>query len=214
MNMKKMTFALTLCLTLAAQAGLLFSYSRLALKDLDQMNKLIKDKIKESKKESGDKTMPLREALQAVFSRPNEDFLIEKVLPPLKNELDELNAWERTVKALLKESIGALTNPKAFKPEAQVTYAIFLENLVSELKPKIGEEFEHSVLTQIRDAKIELTNEAASERHLRMMKESVSPSLLAQAALEAHEQAAKATATAPVAAPAIQSGSDKKDEKK
>ncbi len=185
--MRKIIFLLTLVLSFAVQAGLLFSYNRLALKDLDQMNKLIVEKIKESRKERGDKTMPLKEALQAVFSRPNEDFLIEKVLPPLRNELEEHGAWEKTVKSLVKESLGALENAQAFKPQAQVTYAIFLENLVAELRPKVAEDFERSILMQIREAKLELTKEANSERRLRMMKEGTSPSALAKAVLETYE---------------------------
>ena len=193
---------MSLCLTVGAQAGLLFSYSRLAVKDLDQMNKLVLDKIKESKHEhGGDKTVPLKEALQAVFSRPNEDFLIEKILPPLHNELDELGTWEKAIKALVKESLGALHNAKAFTPQAQVTYAIFLENLVTELKPKVADDFERGIIKQISDAKVELTKEAIAERQLRMMKESVSPSAIAQAVLDGYE-AAQASAAAEAAAKA------------
>jgi hypothetical protein len=190
--MKKLMWILTLCLSFAAQAGLLYTYNRLALKDLDQMNKLVKDKIKESRSEGGDKTLPLRDALQAVFSRPNEDFMIEKILSPLRSELDEYGAWDKSVKALVKEALGALKNPTAFKTEAQVTYVIFLENLISEMKPKADEYFEKSVLEQIRDADIELTKAAQSERKLRMMRELVSPSDLAKAALESAAQKPKA----------------------
>jgi len=202
-----------LLLTLTAQAGLLFSYNRLALKDLDQMNHLVLEKIKEAKGAGGNKTVPLKEALQAVFSRPNEDFLIEKVLPPLKNELEELGGWEHSVKALVKEALGALGNPKAFKPEAQVTYEVFLENLVSELKPKVSETFERSVIAQIRDAKIVLTKEAVSERKLRMMKDSISPSDLAQTVLAAYEEQAKAVPAAAAASAVPEKGADKMGEK-
>ncbi len=155
------------------------------------MNKLIKEKIKESRKESGDKTMPLKEALQAVFSRPNEDFMIEKILSPLRTELDEYGAWEKSINALVKEAVGALKNPTAFKSEALVTYSIFLENLISELKPKADDPFEKSVLVSIQNAEIELTKEAQSERRLRMMKELTSPSTLARLALEANAQKPK-----------------------
>jgi hypothetical protein len=182
--MKKLLLILTLCLSFAAQAGLLYTYNRLALKNLDQMNRLVKDKIKESHNEGGDKTLPLRDALQAVYSRPNEDFMIEKILSPLRAELDDYGAWDKSVKALVREALGALKNPTGFKIEAQVTYAIFLENLISDMRPKAENSFEKSILEQIRDANIELTNAAKSERKLRMMRELVSPSDLARAALE------------------------------
>ena len=191
--MKKIRFALvttvvgllTLGTGLQAQAGLLYAYNRLATKDLDEMTHLIRAKISESKKESGNKSMPLREALQAVFSRPDHDGLVSQLLPPLKNELDDLNAWDLTIKALVKEALGALGNPKAFRPEAQVTYAVFLENVIAEFKPKASEPLQKSILTTIRDAKIELSKEARRERQLRMMETGVSPSELARNVLEA-----------------------------
>lgn len=180
----------TLLISINSFAGLLFTYSRLATKDLDQMNKLIKEKIKESRKAGGDKSIPLKEALQAVFSRPNEDFMIEKILPSLRSELEEHNAYERSVKALVKEAIGALSNAKKFTPEAQVTYAVFLENLLLEMKPKVKEAFENSIMVQVRDAKIEVTDKAQFERKLRVMKELRSPSEIADLILK--ELAAKA----------------------
>lgn len=183
--MKKLIISTIICFCSFANAGLLFPYSRLATKDLDQMNKLIQEKIKESKQSRGDRTIPLKEALQAIYSRPNEDFMIEKIIAPVKNELDELDGWEKSIKALVKESIGALKNPKAFKVTAQVTYAIFLENLIAEFKPKMNEEFEKGIITQIRDAKIEITKEALNERRLKMMKELRSPSEIAALALAA-----------------------------
>lgn len=170
-------------------AGLLFNYSELALKDLDQMGKLVKSKMAESKKSGGNKAIPLKEALQAVYSRSNEDFMIEKVIPPLRMQLEELDAWESSMKALTKEAIGALNNPRAFKPVVQVTYQIFLENLMAELKPRALESFEKSVLVQIRDAKIEPSKELVQERKLRIMKETISASEIAKKILIDAEKA-------------------------
>lgn len=164
-------------------AGLLYEYSQLATKDLDKMNKIIQEKIKESRKEKDDKTIPLKEALQAVFSRPNEDFMIEKVVGQLKNALEEHNAWEKTIRALVKEAIGALKNPKAFKGTTQVTYIVFLENIVGEFRPKMDQDFEKSVLEEIKKAEIEVTNEAKSARQMHMMRSAESPSRLAEIAL-------------------------------
>lgn len=192
-----------LLVTPVAMAGLLFPYNRLALKDLDQMTKLVKDKIQESRKEKADQIVPLKEALQAIYSRPNEDFLIEKIVSPLRNELDEHDAYEDTTRALVKEAIGALKNPKAFGGVAQVTYGIFLENLMAEMKPHAADNFEHSILVQIRDAKIELSKEAKNERRLKMMKELGSPSDVAAVILkESDEAEAKKKAAAEEAAKA------------
>lgn len=196
------TFCITLMLAYSTQAGLLFNYSQLSIKDLDQMNKLVRAKIQESKKSGGDKVIPLKEALQAVFSRSNEDFMIEKLLPQLKNELDEYDAWEKSIDALIKEAIGALKNPRPFKPVVQVTYLVFLENMIAELKPRLDEPFEHKMLTRISDAKIVITKEAMNERRLRVMKGTTSPSLLAESVLKEHQVNAEAKKAAEASAPA------------
>lgn len=179
-----------------AQAGLLFNYSQLSLKDLDQMSKLIQIKINESRKAGGDQVIPLKEALQAVYSRSNEDFMIEKIISPLRNELDEHDAWNSSLDSLTKEAIGALKNTKAFKPVVQVTYLVFLENLISEVKPRGNEKFERGLLEKIAKAKIKVTKEAETERRLRVMKNTTSPSEVAENVLKKIDEDAKAQAEA------------------
>lgn len=150
------------------------------------MNQLVNDKVKESKKSSSGKTVPLKEALQAVYSRPNEDEMIEKVVAPLRTQLDQLDEWEKTISQLTDEAINALKNPRAFKPVVQTTYVIFLENLLSELKPHVRNDgFERKIAERIRDARIQVSKEAVSERKLRMMKDTTSPSEIAGSILSA-----------------------------
>lgn len=181
--MKKSIFILTILsfvFSTQAHAGLLFNYSQLLLKDLDQMNEMVLDKVEESKKSDSGKVVPLKEALQAVYSRPNDDQMIDKVVAPLRTQLDELDAWEKTLSQLTDEAVNALKNPKAFKPVVQVTYVIYLENLLSEIKPYLKSNgFERKLAERVRNAKIEVTKEAANERSLRTMKKSTSPSELA-----------------------------------
>jgi len=165
-----------------SSAGLLYTYSQLTLKDLDQMNEIAKKKIKEFKKDGSVEI--LKEAVQAVYSRPNDDGMVEKVIVPLRNELDENDQWESAMDALVQEAINALKNPKAFKPVVQNTYAIFLENVVADFKPFADKEgHERRVLKTIRDAKIELSKEAINERKLRTMRVNKSPSELADMVL-------------------------------
>lgn len=182
--MKKLTVfvgVFILAFAIQSSAGLLMNYSQLALKDLDQMNALVVSKIKEAKKSSSGKVVPLKEALQAVYSRPNEDGMIEKVIGPLRTELDGDEEWEKTLNSLTVEAIDALKNTKAFKPVVQVTYQIFLENMMIDMKPYLGKAgFERSLVEKIRQAKIENTKESNNERKLRMMKSTISPSELAE----------------------------------
>jgi hypothetical protein len=165
----------------AAHAVLLFNYSQLILKDLDQMNRLVQQKIVESQTmTSGDPLQPLREGLQAVYSRPNEDLMIEKVISPLKNALDEQEAYEQTIRDLVSEGISQLRNPKQLSGVVQVTYLVFLENILSEFNPLKDRAFEKSIIEQIRDANIVVSDSARSERTLRTMKQNPSPSELAE----------------------------------
>lgn len=178
--MKKNKIALSLLVFVfcaESHAGLLFNYSQLALKDLDQMSEIVTSKVSESKKVSAGKIVPLKEALQAVYSRPNEDDMIVKVVAPLRTNLDELGGWEKSISQLTDEAINALRNPKAFKPVVLVTYTIFLENLLSEIKPYLkGQGFERSLVERIRDAKIIIPKEASNEMKVRTMKSLISPS--------------------------------------
>jgi hypothetical protein len=181
-------FLIAMISGVSSQAGLLYNYSQLAIKDLDQMSKIVRDKVSESNKTRGDKAIPLKEGVQAVFSRPNSDDMIEKIIGPLRTSLDELDSWETSVRQLVKEALGALKNPKAFKPVVQVTYAVFLENIISEMKPRARSEFENSILKQIQDANLNLTAEAKHERVLRMMRETLSPSEIAATVLTAAKE--------------------------
>ncbi|NUN06397.1 MAG: hypothetical protein HUU57_11605 [Bdellovibrio sp.] len=195
--MKRIKFILTVAFLVfcrTSSAGLLFNYSQLALKDLDQMTSLVNDKVRESKKSSSGKAVPLKEALQAVYSRPNDDDMIEKVVAPLRSNLDELESWEKTVSQLTDEAINAIRNPKAFKPVVQMTYVIFLENLLAEVKPYIKKEgFERALVERVRDAKLAISKEAVQERQLRGMRATTSPSDIAAKILSQNNENTNST---------------------
>jgi hypothetical protein len=186
-------FFVTIILSLNLQAGLLYTYNQLTVKDLDQMNTLVKNKIKESKSADAGKVVPIKEGLQAVYSRPNGDDMIEKISTPLRTVLEEEEATEKVFNDLVAEATNALTNTKNFKKEVQVTYAIFLENIISEFKPGLKKEaFEYKIIKKIADAEIELTKDARKDRKLRLMQESASPSALAKKVLSDFEEKQKA----------------------
>ena len=190
---KKILFFAVLFATINSSAGLLLTYHQLTLKDLDEMNEFVNSKLKESKKSSVGKVIPLREGLQAVFSRPNDDGMVAKVYTPLRNELDRLNALEKAYKDLVEEALHALKNNQNFKPDVQVSYAIFLENLIAEFKPLSREiSFERSMIEKIANASVELTKEALKERKRRLMKEGESPSVIAKTVLKNIEEEKKA----------------------
>ncbi len=120
---------------LKVSAGLIYPYYKLAMMDLEQVNTLLQNKITESRNTSGDKWVPLKEAYQAVFSRPNADNLIVKIISPLDQELKLFAKKNEIVEELISEATQAIKQHKNFKPEAQVSYHIFLDNWMSESKP-------------------------------------------------------------------------------
>lgn len=182
-------FFIIIILGATSQAGLLYTYHQLTLKDLDQMSSLVKNKIKESKAAYSGKSVPLKEALQSVFSRPNSDDMISKVMDQLRYHLDQEEAYEKVFEELIQEALNALTNTKNFKKDVQVTYAIFLENFISEFKPDLtAENFEMKMIKKIADSKIELTKDARKERQLRLMSEGSSPSELAKKVIQDYEK--------------------------
>lgn len=193
-------FFVTIILAFHSQAGLLYTYNQLTLKDLDQMNALVKNKLKEAKAADSGKVVPIKEGLQAVYSRPNSDDMIDKISPPLRTALDQEDATEKVFSELVQEAINALKNTKNFKKEVQVTYSIFLENVISEFKPSLKPgNFEFKIVKKIADSEIELTKDAQRDRKLRLMQESSSPSAIATKVLENYQEKAKATAALPEA---------------
>jgi hypothetical protein len=179
---------LTICLlftTNSAFAGLLYTYNQLTVMELDQISKLVQDKIKESKKADA-RIVPLKEAIQAVFSRPDQDRMIEKVAGPLRSELIDLGQYEKAMTELTEEALNALKNTRNFKPAVQVTYIFFLENLMADLKPvlKTGESFEKKLLKKIEKADISITKQAQNDLGVRGFSEKKSPSDTAELILE------------------------------
>jgi hypothetical protein len=178
---KSLIFILaTLVLSSVSFAGLLHQYPYLIHRDLDQMNALVKKKVKEYKKDGS--LQILKEAVQAVYSRPNDDGMgmIEKVIPPLRSELDEAEQWENVMDALVDEAIGASKNPKAFTTVVLNTYAYFLRNVIADYKPFVDKPgHERKIVEKIRDAKIELTKEQKNELSLRGIGNHKSPSEIA-----------------------------------
>lgn len=185
MKILKTTILLSF-LVATSQAGLLYHYHELTLMDLDQMSKIVQDKIKESKSADA-KTVPLKEGLQAVYSRPDADRMIEKVISPIRNELQDLDQYDRIINDLTDEALNALKHTRNFKPSVQVTYVIFLENLMADARrlAETEDNLERKLLKKIKKAKIKITKEAANERRVRSSTESRSPSEVASDILEA-----------------------------
>lgn len=165
------------------------SYKSLAILDMDQMNELISDKIKDYQNQEN--RMALKEALRIILSRSNEDGMVEKIISPVRNLLEEDGIWEETIEGLIKQSIETIKNADE-KPVAQVTSGIILENIISEFKPLFIKQyetggFETKAINYIADSKVNYSKSAAKERSLHLMRNPHSPSHMAQKLIEAKE---------------------------
>ena len=127
----------------------------------------------------------------------NSDDMIDKISAPLRTALDQDDATEKIFGELVDEAINALRNTKNFKKEVQVTYSIFLENVISEFKPALkAGSFEYKIVKKIANSDIELTKDAQKDRKLRLMQESSSPSAIASKVLQNYEDKIKSTPAA------------------
>jgi hypothetical protein len=171
-------------------------YHRLVLKDLEDMVAIVDSKIKESKGAREHKDIPLEQALISVYSRPDDDGMIEKVAGPLRNEMEDNEVREKIIDRLLTESIDAVKkDSKQIRADIQVTYWILIENILGELKGtlKTSGSFEEKQIQRIREARIKITKQMSNERALRLIKSTKSPSETAKKILEDFDQKQKSS---------------------
>lgn len=161
-----------------------FVYHQLAMKDLDEMTAYVKEQIKASKGESADRIEVLRKTLFTIFARPDEDGMIDKIIGPLRSEIDEHATWELLIRDVATSATRLLMDPQSAKGPEQVTNAIVLQNVIAMLKPAGRRKgWERNVLSKIAEAEIKLTKASRDERKLRLMKDTQSPSTMADQVL-------------------------------
>ncbi len=154
-------------------------YRNLVMLDLDQVSADVDKAVARSKTEDGSGA-PLQDALFKVLARPNDDGMIDKVIGPLRSELQRLGYWETALTQLVQDSIDFLKDTDKNEVE-QVTHLVALTNLLSELKPKVQDEgFERTLVKKIADAKIQVSKKAKNEVSVGSMKVLNSPSKIAQ----------------------------------
>lgn len=174
-----------LFVALSASADPKFTYSQLALKDLDQMTALVKKAVDRAHKSKGDAMEELMPALQTVYARPDEDGMIDKIVGPLRSEIEQDSSWDAELEKMVDLSIAVLKDPpKDVKGPMQITHAIILNNVIMQTKPLLKtDEKSRELIRKIRDANIKLTKVARDERVKRTMRETPSPSEFADQAL-------------------------------
>lgn len=167
----------------SAKSRLVYTYAKLQLLELDQMNELIQGKV-EKYLETRNKEL-LMDAIRICLSRPNGDSLVEKTFDSIRYRADSSDSWESAVEGLTQWAISELKSETTAAVD-QVTYMIMLENLIVEFKQEFirqykSPKFETRILERIAAANIVVSKAAFNESSLNLMSAVKSPSALAQA---------------------------------
>ncbi len=181
-------------LSLSASAAQ-FKYNELMIKDYDEMNHMVQAKVKKARavgSNTSDENIndqeaieQLREALKLIFSRPNSDNMIAKLTPEVRRELSGYGAFNDVISGLAAEALAVVKSEKA-PPSQQATGIFLLENMLSEIRPEIGNnEGLRRVVEKIRDAKVEISSDVKRDLKLRGMFKAMDPSKLASDILKA-----------------------------
>lgn len=174
-----LTFVALFSLTSAAA---MFRYSELMIKDYDEMHRMVREMVAKSRKAEGDAESiePLREALKLIFSRPNSDNMIAKLIPEVRRELTGYAAFEDSISSLAAEALGVLKN-KNSAASVQATALFMLENILSEIRPEAANNEDlRSVVKRVADAKIRIHSDVAKDMKLRGMFSAKNPTDMAK----------------------------------
>ncbi len=164
------------------KSKLVYTYAKLQLLELDQMNELIQGKVNKYLETRNNEL--LMDAIRICLSRPNGDSLVEKTFDSIRYRASSTESWESAVEGLTQWAITELKS-ETTAPIDQVTYLIMLENLIVEFKQEFikqykSPKFETRIFEKVAAANIVVTKAAMNESGLSLMTVVKSPSALAQ----------------------------------
>ncbi|MCB0355467.1 MAG: hypothetical protein KDD40_00580 [Bdellovibrionales bacterium] len=187
--------------TFAAPAKL-YKYNELEIKGYDELHKMVKALIQQAEtvdlqaQKEAEKQDPmaepdsteaiefLKEALRLIFSRPNKDNMVEKLLPEVRAELKSYSAFYDSIYDLVVEAVAGLGQkiPVVYKS----TYIFVLENVMSEFRPLLKSDKEiQKIFFYIRDSDVKVPDDVRLDRKLRSMFKSQNPSETAKTIIDA-----------------------------
>lgn len=181
-----------------AYAKLEYDLDKLRMMNSDQINELVKKKIKKAQdfqaaqeddeNATGIEVEPealhaLKGGLRIGLSRPYQpDGARTATFTAVRRELADLNAVDKIFGELVSEAIDALKSRGA--PNVQATYIVLLENLMAEIRPDLENNPGYKGLVeQIAAANIEVPSSSMKKVFMRNMSKPVSPSDTAKAIL-------------------------------
>lgn len=197
--MSRFSFALSIMFLFLnlAHASQKFKYNELETKDYDQMQSEVQKYIQQAQNlaiqnqekgddETGDQLAidQLSTALTYIFSRPDKDNMISKLLPEIRKQLRNYNAYDTSLHLIATDAITAIGLEK-LPVSFRATSVFVLENMMSQIQPLIRNSKTHrDIIQKIKDAKIKLSNDVVNHRKLVGMFSSISPSKTAERLLK------------------------------
>lgn len=184
--------------------ALRLKYNELQIKDYDEMSEMVNTHIRKAKglaiekQQAGDIEMgdqmavdELAKAITLIFARPDKDNMAAKLMPSVKKELMNYNAYDETLSTVASDALVDLGNDKL--PVVIRATAIFvLENLMSEIRPQLGDNEEYrNIVSKIAVAKIKVAKDVRNHRKLTGMYETTSPSDTAKKLLKPYKKKKK-----------------------
>ncbi|MBT4763351.1 MAG: hypothetical protein HOO06_16775 [Bdellovibrionaceae bacterium] len=174
-------------------------YTQLQNKDLEQMRGLLKPHLKtslvalknadnmasqaEREKLEAQAILSLRTALKIILSRPNKDNMTNKLLDEVQSRLTVLNMYMTSLDHLAISAITVLKN-KNLPREYLATNVFILENLMSQIRPKLSNSKYMGIMQRIKNAEIDVPEKAIRLRRMRGMHKTISPSEIARQILK------------------------------
>jgi len=183
------------------QFGPNYKYNELMIKDYDEMLAMVLDMVKKSQtatnKEDtageGEAVEWLGRATKLIFSRPDSDNMVAKLLNEVRRELQGFNSYEDTIAGIAEE---ALTNAseKSNTISVQSTALVILENVLREIRPAVlnsNNSELRRVVEKVAAANLRISDEVKKDRRMRGMFLTKNPSEDAEKILKAYDLANK-----------------------
>ncbi|HAG92027.1 MAG TPA: hypothetical protein DCL41_09150 [Bdellovibrionales bacterium] len=204
--------ALFLCLTLGMSSILMgcstpekrvinpprvgdLNYHKLMLMDLEQMQDQVRKYIRFAKQDfavadedpeaEASGFVNLKKALRMIFSRPDAENYVAKLVPEVRRELAVYRSYYRVIDELAEEGIQAFDRSLGVSTVTLATYTFMLENIMGEIQAEARIQPElKATIEKIARADIKVPRDVIQERKLSGMFLTESPSEMAQRILK------------------------------
>ena len=161
-----------------------YKYNELMIKDYDEMLEMVQSFVLKAKEAAGEEgtsnedeaVTHLRNGLKFIFSRPDSDNMVAKLVPEVRRMMLGFNAYESSVNLIADEALDAVS-AKNVAPSVQSTSLFILDNILAEVRPEVTANPQlKAVVEHIRDARITVGKDVLKERKIRGMFSTKSPS--------------------------------------